>query len=49
MNSLDFYSNHLDGYLEELMQFTAVETPTGNIKQLDRAAEGWDRQQARRF
>ncbi|MDX2438068.1 MAG: M20 family metallopeptidase [Acidobacteriota bacterium] len=39
MNSLDFYSNHLDGYLEELMQFTAVETPTGNIKQLDRAAD----------
>ena len=39
MTSIDYFSHHLDGYLEELMRFTAVETPTGNIRQLDRAAE----------
>jgi len=39
MKSIDFFTQHLDGYLDELMQFTAVETPTGNIRQLDRAAD----------
>ncbi len=39
MNSLEFYSKHLDGYLDELRQFTAIETPTGNLPQLARAAD----------
>lgn len=39
MNSIDFFSKHLEGYLDELMQFTAVETPTGDLLQLDRAAD----------
>ena len=39
MNSREFYSKHLDGYLDELRQFTAIETPTGNLPQLDRAAD----------
>lgn len=39
MNSLEFFANHLDDYLEELRELTAVETPTGNIRQLSRAAD----------
>jgi len=39
MNSIDFFSKNLDGYLAELEQFTAIETPTGNLPQLDRAAD----------
>lgn len=39
MNSLDFFSKHRDTFLEELRLFTAIETPTGNLAQLDRAAD----------
>ncbi len=39
MNSFDFFSKHLDGYLDELRLLTAIETPTGNLPQLDRAAD----------
>jgi glutamate carboxypeptidase len=39
MNSFDFFSKHLDGYLDELRLLTAIETPTGNLPHLDRAAD----------
>lgn len=39
MNSLDFFSKHIDSYLGELREFTAIETPTGHLSQLDQAAD----------
>jgi glutamate carboxypeptidase len=39
MNSIDFFSRHLAEYLDELQLFTAVQTPTGNTRQLDFAAD----------
>ncbi len=38
MNSLDFFSDHLQNYLDELQAFTAIETPTGDLANLERAA-----------
>ncbi len=38
MKSLDFFSDHLQDYLDELQTFTAIETPTGDLPNLERAA-----------
>jgi glutamate carboxypeptidase len=38
VNSLDFFTDHLEDYLEELRALTAIETPTGNLENLERAA-----------
>jgi len=38
MKSLDFFSDHLQDYLDELQAFTAIETPTGDLANLERAA-----------
>ncbi|MCW8985451.1 MAG: M20/M25/M40 family metallo-hydrolase, partial [Thermoanaerobaculales bacterium] len=38
MKSLDFFRDHLQDYLEELQAFTAIETPTGELANLERAA-----------
>jgi glutamate carboxypeptidase len=38
MKSLDFFRGHLQDYLEELRAFTAIETPTGDLANLERAA-----------
>jgi glutamate carboxypeptidase len=38
MKSLDFFSDHLQDYLDELQTFTAIETPTGDLANLERAA-----------
>jgi glutamate carboxypeptidase len=38
MKSIDFFSDRLQDYLDELKAFTAIETPTGNIANLERAA-----------
>jgi len=38
VNSLDFFSDHLEDYLDELQALTAIETPTGDIENLERAA-----------
>jgi len=38
MKSLDFFSDHLQDYLNELQTFTAIETPTGDLANLERAA-----------
>ena len=32
MNSLEFFSNHLQDYLDELQALTAIETPTGDLE-----------------
>ena len=39
MTSLEYFSDNLDRFLSELELFTAIETPTGNLGQLDRAAD----------
>jgi glutamate carboxypeptidase len=39
MDSLDFFSDHLQTYLDELQALTALETPTGNLANLQRAAD----------
>ena len=38
MNSLDFFTHHLPNYLEELQALTAIETPSGDLDNLERAA-----------
>jgi glutamate carboxypeptidase len=38
VKSLDFFSDHLQGYLDELQELTAIETPTGDLENLERAA-----------
>ena len=38
MNSLDFFRDHLQDYLDELQAFTAIETPSGDLDNLERAA-----------
>ena len=38
MNSLEFFSHHLQDYLDELHALTAIETPTGEVENLERAA-----------
>jgi len=38
MKSLKFFSDHLQDYLNELRTFTAIETPTGDLANLERAA-----------
>ena len=38
MKSLDFFRDHLQDYLEELQEFTAIETPNGDLANLERAA-----------
>jgi len=38
MKSLDYFSDHLQDYLDELQAFTAIETPTGDLANLERAA-----------
>jgi glutamate carboxypeptidase len=39
MNSLDFFSDHLQPYLDELRALTAIETPSGDLACLQRAAD----------
>jgi glutamate carboxypeptidase len=38
MNSLEFFSHHLQGFLDELKAFTMIETPTGDLANIERAA-----------
>jgi glutamate carboxypeptidase len=38
MKSLDFFAVHLQEYLDELQELTAIETPTGNLPNLQLAA-----------
>jgi glutamate carboxypeptidase len=38
MESLDFFTDHLQNYLGEIQEFTAIETPTGDLANLERAA-----------
>jgi len=38
MKCLDFFRDHLQDYLDELQAFTAIETPTGDLANLERAA-----------
>jgi glutamate carboxypeptidase len=38
VESLDFFSDHLQDYLDELQALTAIETPTGDLANLERAA-----------
>ena len=38
MDSLDFFTEHLQDYLDELQSLTAIETPTGDLANLERAA-----------
>ena len=38
MNSLDFFTDRLPDYLEELRALTEIETPTGDLANLERAA-----------
>jgi glutamate carboxypeptidase len=38
MESLNFFADHLQDYLDELKAFTAIETPTGDLANLERAA-----------
>lgn len=38
MNSLEFFTAHLQDYLDELQELTSYETPTGGIRHLERAA-----------
>lgn len=38
MQSLRFFSDHLQDYLDELQELTAIETPTGDLENLERAA-----------
>ncbi len=38
MKSLDFFTHRLQDYLDELKDFTAIETPTGDLVNLERAA-----------
>jgi glutamate carboxypeptidase len=38
VNSLDFFSDHLQDYLGELQELTAIETPTGDLENIERAA-----------
>jgi glutamate carboxypeptidase len=39
MTSLEHYSAHLADYLAELREFVAIETPTGDVEQAERAAD----------
>jgi glutamate carboxypeptidase len=39
MNSLDFFTDRLPDYLEELKTLTEIETPTGELANLERAAQ----------
>lgn len=39
MSSLDYFADHLDSYLHELRSLVAIESPTGNLGQLDLAAD----------
>jgi glutamate carboxypeptidase len=39
MKSLDFFNIHLQEYLDELQALTTIETPTGNLSNLELAAE----------
>lgn len=39
MESLDFFAGHLQDYLVELQALTAIETPSGNLTNLQEAAE----------
>jgi glutamate carboxypeptidase len=38
MNSVEYFSDHLQDYLDELQALTAIETPTGDLENLERAA-----------
>jgi glutamate carboxypeptidase len=38
MKSLDFFREHLQDYLDELQEFTAIETPTSDLANLESAA-----------
>ena len=38
MESLNFFTDHLQDYLDELQALTAIETPTGDLTNLERAA-----------
>lgn len=38
MSSLDFFTDRLQDYLDELRAFTAIETPTGDLANLERAS-----------
>jgi glutamate carboxypeptidase len=38
MESLDFFTDHLQDFLDDLRAFTAIETPTGDLANLERAA-----------
>ena len=38
MKSIDFFSDHLQDYLDELQALTAIETPTGDLESIERAA-----------
>jgi glutamate carboxypeptidase len=38
MKSLDFFTLHLQEYLDELRELTVIETPTGNLPNLEHAA-----------
>lgn len=39
MTSLEYFSAHLESYLEELRDLTAIESPTGDLGRLERAAD----------
>ena len=38
VKSLDFFNDHLQDYLDELQALTAIETPTGDLVNIERAA-----------
>jgi glutamate carboxypeptidase len=38
VKSIDFFSDHLQDYLDELQALTAIETPTGDLENIERAA-----------
>lgn len=38
VESLDYFSDHLQDYLDELQTLTAIETPTGDLENLERGA-----------
>jgi glutamate carboxypeptidase len=39
MTSLDFFSDNLGRFLDDLQELTAIESPTGDLTQLERAAD----------
>lgn len=39
MTSLEYFSAHLESYLDELRDLTAIESPTGDFARLERAAD----------